>query len=655
MSIDHRPSPRLGRYLAACAAVTAAAAHHAAADVNYWPDAGLVVPATIDGLYINVETRTTGSSGSSTAGWDINPYSATSLTWFNAVGTGMLRFPGVTTGSAGNLALNTPVGPTGSFGSGSVVVGSAAGNWQLNSANYFGFRFTASDGLTHYGWGKFVIGSAINGADRTITELAWETEPNTPILVGDTGGPPPDYDPCAPFNPSASVGSNTLGMNLTTSDTLDLGTCGESYKTNFFKFVAPATGEYFMTTCASAAPTKLGILDGCDEATANVLACGDTGCGAAASVRATLSQGSTYYVTIGADAAGDELPSSINLLVYAPYDPCAAGNPTLSVGASTVAANPETSASLDMGACGTAYRTNFYKFVAPITGSYQVITCLTPDVKLAVLDGCAAGSTQLACNDNGCGTSGILSDVALTGGSTYYVAVGSDSESTPLPASISIEIAGPPVPTCETAPAVLFGMNTFGNVSYAPNQVVTTNAAGTTTTTIGKAAWYKFTPGVTGFYTFSLCGSVNDTKMAIGTVCPSGTFTSLAYNDDTCACTSGCGTGAQLNWSSKLGDGQTTGLVLNTELTAGTPYYIVIGGFDATTAPVSGNLEITGPPQPNCPADLNDDGFVNGDDLGILLSQWGECTTPCSADFNGDNFVNGDDLGVLLAAWGACP
>jgi hypothetical protein len=104
-----------------------------------------------------------------------------------------------------------------------------------------------------------------------------------------------------------------------------------------------------------------------------------------------------------------------------------------------------------------------------------------------------------------------------------------------------------------------------------------------------------------------------------------------------------------------MGAGQTTGVILNTELTAGTTYYIVVGGFGATTAAVSGNLEITGPPQPNCPADLNDDGFVNGDDLGILLSQWGECTTSCSADFNGDNFVNGDDLGVLLAAWGACP
>lgn len=58
----------------------------------------------------------------------------------------------------------------------------------------------------------------------------------------------------------------------------------------------------------------------------------------------------------------------------------------------------------------------------------------------------------------------------------------------------------------------------------------------------------------------------------------------------------------------------------------------------------------------NCPADLNNDLFVNGDDLGILLGAWGQCTSSnCQADFNQDGFVNGDDLGVMLGAWGACP
>jgi hypothetical protein len=47
-------------------------------------------------------------------------------------------------------------------------------------------------------------------------------------------------------------------------------------------------------------------------------------------------------------------------------------------------------------------------------------------------------------------------------------------------------------------------------------------------------------------------------------------------------------------------------------------------------------------------ADLNCDGAVNGDDLGILLGAWG---TP-AADLNGDGTTDGNDLGILLGDWG---
>jgi CxxC motif-containing protein (DUF1111 family) len=54
-----------------------------------------------------------------------------------------------------------------------------------------------------------------------------------------------------------------------------------------------------------------------------------------------------------------------------------------------------------------------------------------------------------------------------------------------------------------------------------------------------------------------------------------------------------------------------------------------------------------------CDADLNDDNLVNGADLGIQLSGWGQSDVP--GDLNQDGTVNGADLGLLLAAWGACP
>lgn len=53
------------------------------------------------------------------------------------------------------------------------------------------------------------------------------------------------------------------------------------------------------------------------------------------------------------------------------------------------------------------------------------------------------------------------------------------------------------------------------------------------------------------------------------------------------------------------------------------------------------------------PEDLDGNGTVDGADLGVLLSEWGECPfiTPCSGDFDNDGDVDGADLGVLMAAF----
>jgi hypothetical protein len=57
----------------------------------------------------------------------------------------------------------------------------------------------------------------------------------------------------------------------------------------------------------------------------------------------------------------------------------------------------------------------------------------------------------------------------------------------------------------------------------------------------------------------------------------------------------------------------------------------------------------TEPGPPPVTGDLNGDGVVNGDDLGILLGAWGQAGTP--ADLNDDGVVDGNDLGELLANW----
>jgi formylglycine-generating enzyme required for sulfatase activity len=58
-------------------------------------------------------------------------------------------------------------------------------------------------------------------------------------------------------------------------------------------------------------------------------------------------------------------------------------------------------------------------------------------------------------------------------------------------------------------------------------------------------------------------------------------------------------------------------------------------------------------PAQSCVGDLNDDGVINGADLGQLLAAWGPCGS-CAADFNADGVVDGVDLGLQLADWGEC-
>jgi hypothetical protein len=54
---------------------------------------------------------------------------------------------------------------------------------------------------------------------------------------------------------------------------------------------------------------------------------------------------------------------------------------------------------------------------------------------------------------------------------------------------------------------------------------------------------------------------------------------------------------------------------------------------------------------PACPADLTGDGSVDGQDLGVLLGNWG---SNGAGNLNGDASVDGQDLGILLGAWGTC-
>jgi hypothetical protein len=59
------------------------------------------------------------------------------------------------------------------------------------------------------------------------------------------------------------------------------------------------------------------------------------------------------------------------------------------------------------------------------------------------------------------------------------------------------------------------------------------------------------------------------------------------------------------------------------------------------------NVDVFAPGGPSNPYDLNNDGCINGGDLGIFLLYWGTTL----GDFNNDGVTDGGDLGLLVSSW----
>lgn len=192
---------RLAGHLAACSvtAIAACSASAVNAAIVYSGPVNFVAAVDIDGTYINVETnQLTNGPASEVPGWDVNPYrratTGSGMNFFSPTGGGQMRYTGVTTGPAGNLAVGTSIGATGSFNIATtdVVFGSAAGNWQYSAENVIGFRFVGADAGVRYGWMRFLMGSQPatgNLVTRTVVDYRFEDQAGVAILAGDNGAP----------------------------------------------------------------------------------------------------------------------------------------------------------------------------------------------------------------------------------------------------------------------------------------------------------------------------------------------------------------------------------------------------------------------------------------------------------------------------------
>jgi hypothetical protein len=474
--------------------------------------------------------------------------------------------------------------------------------------------------------------------------------------------PPPPPNTCS--NPLAAVvGANTISLDPN-GDALpvDCALGNPISKPGYARFVPPATGLYAADTCAGTLDTVMAAMTTCGDVS-TVFACNDDDCGLRSKIVFEGTQGQPVFIAVGLYSTTAIPPASgLPLTISEIQDPCESPTNAI-VGDNTLATDPN-APNLDLtGICdpGTfgddvVARATYLKFVAPETRGYRVGTCAgSDDTRIAVLTTCGDATTTIACDDDSCGTpdDDVWSSTLVfnaTAGTTYYIAVGAYQEpgfTAPLPPEVIVNISTDidPPPPFDPCAAENIGTAVLGNNTVTPNaQYPALDVTGSPCVfefapqAIARAKYLRFTANATGTYLFEQCGdggTTVDARMGLLTAC--GDASSFLICDD-----DGC-TGGTAPYTSRF----------QYDLTAGQQVFLVVGGYSAAqTGPF--NVLITGPGAGGCIPDLNDDGFVNADDLGILLSQWGPCSG-CSADFDQNGFVNGEDLGQMLNAWGACP
>lgn len=281
----------------------------------------------------------------------------------------------------------------------------------------------------------------------------------------------------------------------------------------------------------------------------------------------------------------------------------------------------------------------WFEYTAFCTGILEISTCGAVDfdcrLSMYLADGgCPSdGDSPYACADDTCGTAASISTLAIAG-QTFYIRVGSSDGSTGS-GTLTIECGGfPGPPNDECADAITVGEGTTSVSTVGATSSGIDSALGCSTSggpVVDADIWYLHEATCTGTLDFSFCGASFDSRMDVYAAdggCPSSGDAPYGCSDDACG-----------------DDPEVTGLLA----VEGQQFLVRIGSRDGSTG--TGDLVIGCTPfEDPCPEDLNNDGVVDGADLGLLLGSWGTS----GGDVSGDGLTNGADLGLLLGAFGPC-
>ena len=203
--LNSRLDSRLAAYAAvATAALAAPALPSADAAIVYSGPVSINIPSTTQGIYLNVVTGIFATAPAGAPGWDVNPFSATAMSFFapnNTTHGWIINAPGGTSATlVDNLAFGTAINAVSGYTWTANAAGETTGLTMMNlnsSNNLFGFRFVneAAGSQVQFGWMRISLGATSGAQPRAIVEYAYENtgasigagvvpEPSTYALLG---------------------------------------------------------------------------------------------------------------------------------------------------------------------------------------------------------------------------------------------------------------------------------------------------------------------------------------------------------------------------------------------------------------------------------------------------------------------------------------
>ncbi len=230
---------------------------------------------------------------------------------------------------------------------------------------------------------------------------------------------PPVNDDCSNAHP-VTAGTENLGTTVDATGS-DLSSCSlNDFKDVWFLYIPPTSGVNEIHLCnAYYFDSTLSVFDGCGGAE---LACNDDYCAQSSYLSIHVRAGESYYIRV-AGYNGDE--GNFNLTVGVPVPP--ANDECVNA---TVLADNVVIAGSNIGATGTDLSSCsffdehdvWYVYTPAESGLADINLCdgSVLDSTLSVFDAC--NGTELACNDDYCGTASQII-LPVTRGTQYFLRI----------------------------------------------------------------------------------------------------------------------------------------------------------------------------------------------------------------------------------------